>query len=941
MKNDKVLCLINGLLDLNFDNVFFDKKRKTFKLVDYEWRFSVPIPLKYIIFRSLTDFYFNYTYLNINRVVPLSYLLDKFKINEGNYLRFIKYEYNFQKYVLENFDKEYSKYKSEYIQIINKNSSLINHNDNNFSLLKKELKEKIYTLKVLEDQIKEKDKRICYLEEEQEKNFINYRKIIDDRDTEILSLERIVKGKEQENDLMSQDLKNAIREVQDMSIDYNQFQEFKSGLLWRALLRYRLLKRKSNTALRLIKFPLVHPLMSFEALKILLTEGRSGLVEKIYNMPIKSSTSYSHIDKSEEQFLASIEEINFEANKKPLVSIVIPVHNKWRYTYSCLRILKEKIKDISYEIIVVDNASTDETCMMFKKICNVNYLRNKKNLAFVGGCNLGAKAAKGKYVVFLNNDTLVTEKWLSSLVDTFKTNKRVGLVGSKLIYPNNKLQEAGGIVTRNRNIWNYGRLNDPNGYEYNYLKDVDYCSGASIMVSTSIFRKLNGFDKLYSPCYFEDTDLAFRVRRLGFRTLYQPKSELFHYEGITAGKDVNKGLKKYQIINKKKFFKRWNRILKKENLNDKDGLFLARDRSKDQKHVLFMDNCVPMYDKDAGSFIAFEYIKILRDMGYKIIFWPFNQAKIDPYTEELQQLGIEVVYGGVNFTDYICENGKFIDIAIISRPDVARAFLNDVKQYSKAKIMYLAVDLHFLREFRAAEVLKSTEENIMQNSDVSLFYSTKEVDLINKEFSNCKAEFIPWIQRIENRKPNEFRFRKGLIFLGNYYHPPNVDAVKWFHDQVFPILKEKIPDISVTLYGNNPPKDILDLHSIDFDVAGFLKEEEVINVYNSAKVFIAPIRFGAGFKGKIAKAMSHGLPVVTTNIGAEGMGVIDGENIMIADDAKGFAQKVEKVYKSKELWEKISKKSIEYIKNSYSIPNARKKLGRIISEIESKKQRRK
>jgi len=645
------------------------------------------------------------------------------------------------------------------------------------------------------------------------------------------------------------------------------------------------------------------------------------------------------IKKIESLDVDSISEIIFEKNEKPLVSIVIPVFNKWNYTYNCLQSLHENLEGNSFEIIVVDNGSTDGTEKLFKKIHNVKYIRNDENLGFVGGCNKGAESAEGEYVVFLNNDTQVFTGWLSALVDTFTIQKNVGLVGSKLIYPDGRLQEAGGIVWNNKNAWNYGRLNDPESYKYNYLKDVDYCSGASIMLRTEIFRKLNGFDKLYSPAFYEDTDLAFRVRQLGLRTIYQPKSELFHFEGITAGKDITQGLKKYQEVNKEKFFSRWKDILDKENLDDlKDDPFLARDRSKGKKVMLFMDNNVPMYDNDAGSFIAFKYLEIFNELGYKIIFWPNNLQRMMPYAETLQQMGIEVVYGLVSFRKFIKKNGGKIDVAIVSRPHVAQANLDLIAKNSPAKIIYIPHDLHYLRESRAAEIAKDpkmrkkaaetkmTEETIMRKVSVSLFFSDKEVDLVRKEFSGISADVIPWIQEIENENPKPSESRKDLIFMGGFIHRPNADAVKWFHDEIFPKVKSRIPDIQVTIYGSNPSEEILQMNSADFKVAGFIEEKNVKNIFDCAKIFVAPLRYGAGFKGKIAKAMSHGLPVVTTDIGAEGIGLKNGFSALIANDADAFANMVEKLYKDSMLWSEISKNSIEHVRNNFSVKNAEEKI---------------
>ncbi|MCK4828211.1 glycosyltransferase family 2 protein, partial [bacterium] len=253
--------------------------------------------------------------------------------------------------------------------------------------------------------------------------------------------------------------------------------------------------------------------------------------------------------------------LRFIACQEPLISIVIPVYNKPLYTFSCLKSIVENTADLSYEVIVIDDCSDLETAEMLRMVQNIRILRNKTNLGFIRSCNKGAMAARGEYVVILNNDTIVTEGWLQALLKTFEIDDNTGLVGCKLIYPDGRLQEAGGIVWKDGSAWNYGRLDDPNKPEYNYLREVDYCSGACLMIPRQFFHDVCLFDECYAPAYYEDTDLAFRVRETGKKVCYQPRGVVIHFEGVTSGTSVTHGVKQYQEINRSKFCQRWKSVL--------------------------------------------------------------------------------------------------------------------------------------------------------------------------------------------------------------------------------------------------------------------------------------------------------------------------------------------------------------------------------------------
>ncbi|MBD3795976.1 MAG: glycosyltransferase family 2 protein, partial [Epsilonproteobacteria bacterium] len=410
-------------------------------------------------------------------------------------------------------------------------------------------------------------------------------------------------------------------------------------------------------------------------------------------------------------------ELIFTTQINPFVSIVIPVYNSFDYTYKCLQSILENTPNIAYEIIIADDNSSDTTKDINRYAKNITVIRDGINRGFLLNCNNAAQYARGKYILFLNNDTQVQFHWLSSLLELIESDETIGMVGSKLVYPDGRLQEAGGIIWNDASGWNYGRLDDPTKPEYNYVKEVDYISGACIMIRKELWKKIGGFDVRYVPAYFEDSDLAFEVRKHGYKVMFQPKSIVVHFEGISHGTDTNTGIKAYQVKNKEKFVEKWKNELEKNHFQNSENVFVARDRSKDKKHILIIDHYVPHYDQDAGSRTVYSYIKFFISENYKITFIGDNFFKHEPYTTALEQLGVEVLHGNwyfSNWQDWFKQNSSYFNIVFLNRPHISEKYIDFIRENSKSKIWYYGHDLHCLREQREYELTQCS--NSMKNS---------------------------------------------------------------------------------------------------------------------------------------------------------------------------------------------------------------------------------
>jgi GT2 family glycosyltransferase len=641
---------------------------------------------------------------------------------------------------------------------------------------------------------------------------------------------------------------------------------------------------------------------------------------------------------------SKIKQIAFLKHEQVEVSIVIPVFNKFELTLDCLRsILKCVSPTIKFEVIVVDNNSEDETPKL-SKLSNLKYIKNQENFGFVKGCNVGASQAEGEYIVFLNNDALVTEGWLEELLGTFESHQDVGLVGSKIIYPDGRLQEAGGIIYQDGNGDNYGKNDHPDRYQYNYIREVDYCSGASIIIKKALFNQLKGFDALYQPAYYEDTDLAFRIRQKSLRVLYQPKSVIYHIEGATSGTDTAVGFKKYQEINHKKFLKRWDKELKTNQYTQKDR-YKARDRAN-KKLILIVDEHIPTPDKDSGSVRMIAIVKLLQELGYKVTFFPNFTDHRGRYTENMQQIGVEVVYGRLRFEDFVKEYGANYDAILLSRPRIGSYYMDLCQAYCvNARIIYDTVDLHYLRLARQSEYEKAKlktyyenmsekhkvlEEYLIDQSDTTLVVSEAELKLLNKE-GHKNISMLSNIHSINTEAYNiGFENRKDILFVGGFQHLPNIDAITWFVDEVFPIIRKLNEDIKLHVAGADMPEG---LSKMLRKVSGVIVDgfvPDLSDLLENSRVFIAPMRYGAGVKGKIGQAIEYGLPVVTTKIGAEGMYLKNSISCITADEPEELAKGLLELYNDKKLWLNIQVEARKVLDEHFSIDNARKDLKQIL-----------
>ena len=645
------------------------------------------------------------------------------------------------------------------------------------------------------------------------------------------------------------------------------------------------------------------------------------------------------------------EPLRLPTSKEPLVSVVVPVHGKLPITRRCLVALCYAPTAVPFELIVVDDGSTDGTAeALEQEVEGLRLVRHDYARGFNQACHSGVAVARGAFVVLLNNDTEPCAGWLEELLEPFERWPDTGVSGAQLVYPDGRLQEAGGIVWASGEPWNYGRGGNPYAPEVAYGRQVDYVSGAALAIRREVWAAVGGFSPEFSPAYYEDTDLAFKVRQAGYTVRYAPLARVIHHEGLSCGRDdgdasadapaagtAGASIKRFQLEHAPLFQRKWADAFQSSPEPSQEAAELVKDRGIVGR-ALFLDHAPPRPDRDAGSHAALVEMDLVQRLGWKVTFLPANLAWLGGYSEALQRRGIESIHAPfcLSVEQFLRERGGEFELIYLTRYGTVRDQLAAIRRHApRAKLLFCNADLHYLRELRqlraaglcgeaADQALAAVEDTRRQELeaiaavDLTLTYSPVEQAVIEAESRGAAATALcPWVvECVEAAAP--LADRRGLAFLGSYGHPPNRDAVEGFLEEVWPLLQEHHPQLTLHLYGSglgDAERQVWSAHP-GVQVEGWVAD--TATVYDRHRLFIAPLRAGAGLKGKVVGALARGVPQVLSPVAAEATGLRHGLEFLQAASPQEWLIHVGTLLHDDAAWLAMSAAALAHAREHFS-----------------------
>ncbi len=636
------------------------------------------------------------------------------------------------------------------------------------------------------------------------------------------------------------------------------------------------------------------------------------------------------------RFLDSGASLPLPTSPSPAVSIIVVVWNRAELTLACLQALTEV--EVAFEVIIVDNASTDDTRRLLDRIAGVTVVTNTTNLGFTVAANAGARAARGEFLLFLNNDAVLERGSLERLLAAGRRAPAIGAVGGKLVHPDGRLQEAGSIIFADGSCEAYGRGGDPDAPEYSFERPVDFCSGALLLTRRDIFESLGGFDERYRPAYYEDADYCVRLWKSGLPVVYQPSAVAVHHEfGSAASAGASIELQR----ERRAIFAACHKEWLSAQCSRTDGLLAARAHPHKQRSVLFIDDAVPDPANGAGFPRSAALLDALAAGGARVTMYVTNgegrRRALDRFSS------VEVFGEGPDGLRAFLACRRPYDAVIVSRPhnmQYLKAAAGADLPLLTGPCIYDAEALYALREIGRREL---TGEPTGQrecceliDAELHLTHGCQAVLTVSQRECLLFAGTAPNISVVAHAveptpTPRTFSDRRSILFVGAFgLESPNEDAALFFCREVIPALRQlRQFDVPIVIAGARIPDHVRAAAAAQ-SVTCVSDVADLTPLYDDARVFVAPTRYAAGIPLKIVEAAAHGVPVVSTPLIAMQLGWQGGRELLTGADPAALAQAIACLWADEKLWETVRASALQRVAAEYSPATFRAALHRAI-----------
>ena len=668
-------------------------------------------------------------------------------------------------------------------------------------------------------------------------------------------------------------------------------------------------------------------------------------------------------------------QLYLHANSSPQVSFILTVYNNplmaARALIDMFRFSREVV---SAEFIIVDDGSDVDMFILTNLVKNLKYYfssrivfsRNSIRQGYGFSNNKAFMMAKGQFLMILNSDVKIYPGCFSLMLWTMQNFNQTGMVGPLMLSGDGLVSESGGHLFQRGLPANYGRGLKVLDLPLKHAREVDYISAACVLVRREAIVDKFLFDPTFAPAYFEDTDLAVRILLAGWRVFVQPLAVVEHFEGSTISRDEkNRLMKKNQYLFSSKHATALESLCSVEALTDcQPDLRNAMGVSFAHRHtqVLFLDYIAPQFDKDSGSFRLLKILQILLSFRLQVYFEPLAAFGSPRYLINLLAQGVYYMKPGTTLTLSQSIMPCPWKLIFIARKEVYELHYDYILKFCPmSHILFDTVDLHFLREKRAFKVefakrqadnlelrdwsvkkqleIKFSEDNEMafiKNASVAFVVSQVEIDLLARRNITKNVVLLSNIYNVPKTNAateTDFSHRHGGIFVGSSCHTPNIDAMTYIVNEILDLLPS-----SFILHIVSSQTTVCPLPNFISDhkkvvMYKDISDVDLIDLHSRVLFLLAPLRYGAGVKGKVNFALLHGVPVIASRIAVEGMHLHHETNVLLANSSQEYANSILRLSTDANLWKKISINGMDVMRNFFSVDVASKTILSVLASF--------